>query len=156
MERTEPPGTRFAPMSRGELDPDVYSRICEICAQGDDLAQAERYRDAIVRYNEAWNLVPDPRHEWEVATWVLAAIADSCFLGGFLKSARDALDYVMGCPDAIGNPFLHLRRGQVLYEQGELGAAADELIRAYMGGGPEIFEGESPKYVQFLATRADI
>ena len=60
----------------------------------------------------------------------------------------------MHCPDAIGNPFLHFRLGQVLYDDAQLDAAADELMRAYMGAGPEVFASEDPKYLQFLQTRA--
>ena len=62
----------------------------------------------------------------------------------------------MTCPGAIGNPFLHLRRGQVLYEQNEPDAAADELMRAFMAEGHEIFENEDEKYLNFLASRADL
>jgi hypothetical protein len=73
-----------------------------------------------------------------------------------LTSARQALDYVMTCPGAIGNPFLHLRRGEVLFEQGELDGAADEFIRAYMGAGAQIFKDEPAKYLRFLEARADL
>lgn len=59
----------------------------------------------------------------------------------------------MHCPDGIGNPFLHLRLGQVLFDQGDQDAAADELARAYMGAGPEIFDHEEPRYFAFLSTR---
>ena len=36
-----------------------------------------------------------------------------------------------------GNPFLRLRLGQVQVELGALDEAADNLTRAYMGGGRE-------------------
>jgi len=93
---------------------------------------------------------------WEASTWILAAIADACFLMGKRKSARQALEYAMTCPGAIGNPFLHLRLGQVLFDADEKDAAADELIRAYMGAGAEIFEKDDPKYFEFLKTKAKI
>lgn len=139
-----------------ELDDQVHGELANLCAEGDDLARAGEFRDAIARYNQAWALIPEPRYEWRASTWVLAAIADASFLGGYRTTARDALDYVMYCPDAIGNPFLHLRRGQVLYDDSQLDAAADELMRAYMGAGREVFADENPKYIRFLATRADI
>lgn len=60
----------------------------------------------------------------------------------------------MTCPDAIGNPFLHLRLGQALYERGETDRAADELMRAYMGAGDEIFGNDEPKYFVFLKNCA--
>lgn len=58
----------------------------------------------------------------------------------------------MQCPAAIGNPFLHLRLGQCQFELGNLDRAADELARAYMGAGADIFEG-ADKYFAFLKTR---
>lgn len=69
-----------------------------------------------------------PQINWEAATWELTAIGDACFLGGFFTSAKEALEYAMTCPDAIGNPFLHLRLGQALYERGETDRAADVLM----------------------------
>jgi hypothetical protein len=139
-----------------ELDHDTHDQVTKLCADGDDLARAGDFREAIARYNQAWMMIPEPRYEWRASTWVLAAIADASYLGGFGASALQALDYVMHCPDAIGNPFLHLRRGQVFYDDDQLDAAADELMRAYMGAGPEIFVSEDPKYLQFLGTRAKI
>jgi hypothetical protein len=56
-------------------------------------------------------------------------------------------------PDALGNPFLHLRLGQCRFELGDLDRAADELARAYMADGEDVFDGEDPKYLAFLKTR---
>ena len=55
----------------------------------------------------------------------------------------------------LGNPLFHLRVGQCLYElldqdERELsgpGTMHDELARALIGGGIEIFDGEDPKYL---------
>jgi hypothetical protein len=62
----------------------------------------------------------------------------------------------MTCPAAIGNPFLHLRLGQVLLDANEHDAAADELMRAYIGGGEELFANEDVRYLAFLRTRAKL
>lgn len=139
-----------------ELDPAIHKLIGEACARGDRLADAEEYGLAIKAYNEAWQLIPEPKAEWNASTWVLTAIADCAYLGGFRQSAREAIDYVMTCPGAIGNPFIHLRRGQILLDEGENDAAADELARAYMGGGTEIFAGADPKYLHFLSTHMQL
>lgn len=139
-----------------ELDAEIHERIKVLCAGGDQLASAKRYEDAIAEYNKAWELVPDPKNAWEASTWILAAIADACFLAGYNGSARDALEYVMTCPGGLGNPFLHLRLGQVLYEANERDAAADELMRAYMGAGEDVFRTEDTKYLAFLRTRAKL
>jgi tetratricopeptide (TPR) repeat protein len=136
-----------------ELPDDLHEQIKSLCAEGDELAAAQSFEQAIARYNEAWGLVPDPKNRWAASTWIMAAIGDACFLGGYLTSALDALRYAMHCPDGLGNPFLHLRLGQVLFDRGELAEAADELARAYMGGGDEIFAAEDARYRAFLGTR---
>jgi tetratricopeptide (TPR) repeat protein len=137
-----------------ELDDAVYEQIKAFCASGDALAEAGAFKEAVVEYNKAWELVPDPRNEWNASTWILAAVADACFLGGYKGTAYDTLAYAMTCPGAIGNPFLHLRFGQILHDRGDLDHAADELIRAYALEGEEIFAAEDPRYLAFLKTRA--
>ena len=138
------------------LDESRNSEIAGHCAEGDRLAAQGKFRDAMTAYNEAWKLVPSPKEQWEASTWILAAIADAAFLGGFKTSALQALEFAMHCPGAIGNPFLHLRLGQVRFDRDELDSAADELMRAYMGGGAEIFAQEDPKYLAFLGARAKL
>ncbi len=56
----------------------------------------------------------------------------------------------MLCPGAIGNSLIHLRLGQVSFERGNLVKAKDELMRAYVVDGEEIFEGEDEKYFNYL------
>lgn len=139
-----------------ELDDHTYSQIQLTSAEGDDFAEAGKYDEALGKYNLAWELMPEPRTEWEASTWVLTAIADVAFKAGYFSSAGAALDYALLCPSALGNPFIHLRRGQVLFEQGDMEAAVQELPRAYMGAGEEIFSEDDPKYALFLGSRVEL
>jgi tetratricopeptide (TPR) repeat protein len=136
-----------------ELPGAVHGRIQALCAKGDNLAKKGEYPAALEQYWAAWGLLPEPQTNWAAATWILAAIGDANFLGGDFTAGRDNLSMAMHCPDAIGNPFLHLRLGQCQFELGNLDRAADELARAYMGAGKDIFQGADPKYLAFLKTR---
>jgi tetratricopeptide (TPR) repeat protein len=140
----------------GELDKETQAQLAALAARADDLAEAGQYRDAIQEYHKAWQLLPEPRAKHSAAVWILAATADAAFLGGFMSAARQALDLAAHLPEAQGNAFIHMRRGQLLFDQREFDAAADELMRAYAAGGLEIFEGEHEKYVKFLRTRTTI
>jgi hypothetical protein len=135
-----------------ELDAAVHERIQALCAEGDMLANEAKYSIALSKYWAAWDLLPEPRTEWEAATWILAAVGDANFLAGDFVAGRDNLSTAMRCPNAIGNPFLHLRLGQCEFELGNLNRAADELCRAHMGAGDEIFKG-ADKYFSFLKSR---
>jgi tetratricopeptide (TPR) repeat protein len=130
----------------------LYDEITTLCKEGDTFAEKQDFTAALEQYWDAWDLLPEPQTEWEAATWILAAIGDANFLSGDYAAGRKALANAMHCPDAIGNPFLHLRLGQCLFELGNLDRAADELARAYMGAGETIFKG-ADKYFTFLKTR---
>jgi hypothetical protein len=137
-----------------ELSEDVHTEIQRLCAEGDKQAGLRQFPEAIGSYWAAWDLLPEPKTEWDAATWILAAVGDANFLGGDFEAGRDNLSNAMRCPGAIGNPFLHLRLGQCQFELGALDRAADELIRAYMGASTEVFKSEDPKYLAFLKTKA--
>jgi tetratricopeptide (TPR) repeat protein len=141
-------------MRQRELPAEVYADIVQLCERGDGLADNERYSEALATYWRAWDMLPEPKTEWEAATWILAAIGDANFQRSDYAAGRDNLSSAMRCPGAIGNPFLHLRLGQCQLELGDLERAADELMRAYISEGPTIFAEEDPRYLSFLRSRA--
>jgi hypothetical protein len=137
-----------------ELDDKIHEKIKALCAEGDALSEKRSFSLALKKYWTAWDLLPQSKTDWEAATWILAAIGDANFHSHDFTAGRDNLSQAMHCPGAIGNPFLHLRLGQCQYELGNLARAADELMRAYMGGGKDIFKEDDPKYFKFLTSRA--
>lgn len=139
---------------RRKLDEEMFSIIKSLCDEGDVLAGEGDFSAAIRKYWEAWDLLPEPQTEWEAATWILAAIANANFLLGDYVACKENLATAMNCPGAVGNAFLHLRLGQCHFQLIELDQAADELMRAYMAGGKEIFSEDDPRYFEFLTTRA--
>lgn len=136
-----------------ELSDDIYSEIQRLCVLGDSCADTKRYPEALQFYWSAWELLPDPKTEWRAATSILIAIGDTHFLDRDYRAGRHNLLRALKCPDAYGDPFLYLRLGQCNLELEAFDRAADALMRAYLGGGPDIFKGEDPKYHRFLQSR---
>jgi tetratricopeptide (TPR) repeat protein len=140
-----------------QLPPECHEAISRRSAEGDALARDKRFNEAIRKYEEAWNMLPDPKTDWEAATWLLAAIGDANFLSGrFDKSLEVFTLAITTSASGLGNPFLHLRRGESLFELGRQQESGDELMRAYMGAGAEIFKAEDPKYLNYLKTIAQL
>jgi tetratricopeptide (TPR) repeat protein len=135
------------------LDDATHEEIKRLCALGDEHAQRGEYDKALAYYWTAWDLVPEPKTEWEAATWILAAIGDANFASGDYAAGRDNLSNAMHCPGAVGNPFLHLRLGECQFELGNMERAVDELARAYIQEGLALFEAEDPKYVSFIKSK---
>jgi tetratricopeptide (TPR) repeat protein len=137
------------------LDERTHEEIRNLCDSGDKLADEGRFAEALEIYWLAWDKLPEPRTAWEAATWILAAIGDANFQRGDYEAGRDNLAMAMQCPDANGNPFLHLRLGQCQFELGDDERAADELARAFLLEGVRIFGDEDPKYLEFVKSRLE-
>lgn len=139
-----------------QLPDNIHKEIAALCSSGDELARTSKLIEAKQKYIEALKLLPSNPIEWEAATWIYVAIGDVHFsLRDFEKAFRCFFNAVQ-CPTGLGNPFIHLRLGQIYYEKNDFDKAADELTRAYMGAGLDIFLADDPKYLDFLETRIEI
>jgi tetratricopeptide (TPR) repeat protein len=141
-------------MVGNELDEKIYSQITALSESGDQFVEQENFLDAIEKYREALALIPKPIENWDASTWVLTALGETCFFQEDYPHALEYLKMAMHCPEGIGNPLIHLRLGQVQMELGIQEKAKDELLRAYMGGGMEVFEGEDSKYFELIRVLA--
>ena len=132
------------------LSEEVHSKITALCASADKYAEENSFELAMECCQQAWELLPLPKHDWDASTWILSAIGDCWFRKGDFEKALQIFTESLKCPKALGNPFIHLRLGESHFELGNKKLAADELTRAYMGAGKEIFADESPKYMELL------
>lgn len=139
-----------------ELPEKIYADITLLCKQGDNLAKLDNLDEAKEKYISALKLLPDNRNDWEAAAWIYAAIGDLHFRMGDYGKCFKCFYNAVQCPKGLGNPFIHLRLGQMYFEQENMSKAADELTRAYMGAGMDIFMEDDPKYLEFLETKIKI
>lgn len=137
-----------------ELDDQLHQQIVKLSKAGDECMEQENYAIAIDKFREAFNLIPAPFENWDASIWVLTSLGEAYYFDGQYVQAHAALAKVMHVPGALGNPLIHLRLGEVQFELGNTKRAADELLRAYMGAGEEIFEDEDEKYFDFLKEAA--
>lgn len=133
-----------------ELDNKIHHQILQFSKAGDEYMEQGNYLKAIAQFRTAFELVPKPYQDWEASLWLLTSLGEAYYFNGEYSQAHTALAKVMHVPGAVGNPLIHLRLGEVQFELGDTKRAADELLRAYMGGGEEIFEDEDEKYLDFL------
>lgn len=131
----------------------IHKQVVEFCGQGDHLAEQGNFDAAKQQYIAALRLLPDSPLDWEAATWIYVAIGDVHFRTNHFDKAFKCFYNAVQCPKGLGNPYIHLRLGQLYYEQGNFDKATDELTRAYMGGGLDIFLEDDPKYLEFLETK---
>ena len=97
-------------------------------------------------------MVPEDKVNWEASTWILGAVGELQFRHQKFDKALDSYLHAVQCPNGLGNPYIHLRIGEAQYELGNMAGAGDNLTRAYMGAGEDIFKDEDPKYLAYLKT----
>ena len=139
-----------------KLPTDIAQFVDNLCRAGDRLAEVDQFDDAIEKYQTAWDLLPAPPQQWPAAAWILLSVGDAYFwLKDFHNGATFLLE-ALDCPHGDSNPYLLLRLGQCLLESGRLDEAANALEEAFRLGGNELFDGEAPKYLQFVQTQLRI
>lgn len=133
-----------------ELGDQVHQQILQLSREGDSCMEGGAYTSAAEKFRAAFGLIPEPFEDWQASIWLLVSLGEAYYSNEEYSQAHAALAKAMHVPGAIGNPLIHLRLGEVQYELGNTKRATDELLRAYMGGGAELFEEEDEKYFAFL------
>lgn len=137
-------------MAIRELDDATHAQIEKLGAEGDEFLEQENYSAAIERYEQAWQLLPEPRNNWDAATWLIASIGDAKYFANDYSGALAAFTRGVLEVGGLGNPFFHMRIGECCYELGQMERAGEELARAYMIGGEEVFQYEDKKYFELV------
>lgn len=135
------------------LDDLVYQRVVSLSKYGDKLAKSARYDEAIEKYKEALQMLPSPYENWEAANWIYVAIGDARFKQGYFEKSLKSFVNSTHCPSGTVNPFIHLRLGQCEFELGNRERAANDLEKAYIDAGNEIFLEDDIKYLNFIKAR---
>lgn len=130
-----------------ELDALLVKKVKVLCAEGYRLYDTNNFKEALRLFYKAWTALPKPQTEHQEAGWVLTAIGDCYFKTAQWEQGCESLQSALLCPNMRGNPFIHLRLGQCLYEIGKQDTACEHLEQAYLNGGSKLFQNETPKYL---------
>ena len=130
-----------------ELHDSVYEKIQQLSQQGNSFVDKSKLSKAIQCFEEAIQLLPNPKEDWEASTWLYTALGDTYFQDKQYHEALLNLSSAFKCPNGLGNPFIMLRMGESLYEIADMAKAREYLLQAYMLVGPDIFKGEDPGYL---------
>ena len=131
-----------------ELVDGLYAEITKHSDIGEHYFEDGKYRKALEEYKKAFELIPEPKTDWEASVWTLAAIGDSHYMLREFVSALKVFEQLMNEYHEEDNPFARVRYGECLYETGNIEAARKHLQAAFDMEGEEIFDNE--KYLKFI------
>ena len=111
--------------------------------------------DVESRVNELMKIyesLTDDQKRTREGRYVIVHIAEVCFSERWIEDAFDNFNFAMQFKDTVGNPFLHLRLGQLNYLVQNKDKMHDELSRALIMAGEAIFKDEDPKLIEMVKS----
>lgn len=137
-----------------ELDDDIYAQITVLSEEGDDLSEDGDFAGAIREWQLALGLLPQPKNQWEAATWLYVSIGEAYYFLDDYASASAVLLDELNCPDGQANPFVHYMLGKALVKLDDSKGLA-QLLQAYMLDGDEIFNADEEEGMASLRMLRD-
>lgn len=128
----------------------LSKKISDITKKAQELAFNGNHQASIDKYKEGLNLLGEQVMSSKYAVMLFSGIGEIFFLEKNWENALEYYAYAVNSAGGLGEPLIHLRLGQLRFELGHIEKAKDELMRAYMGGGDLMFQGEDSKYFQII------
>jgi len=138
-----------------ELDDNIYNAIVTLAEEGDNFAGKENLSAAISKYEEALNMLSEPKTDWEAATWLYVALGDALMSQKNFNAALDAYENALMSPEGTDNPYIWFCLGEVFYELDNIGKAKEHFLSAYMLDGEDVFEGTDPAYLELISEEIE-
>ena len=136
-----------------ELPDSVCEGVAEHCRKGEMFVRLEQREEALDQFAAAWELLPNPKNQWQSANSILIVAIDIFFNKGDFIAAREILrEFLESCDTEI-HPMILWRFGQSLFETGDFDAAYDALEAASRLHGHDLFANDDPKYLEFVRTQ---
>ncbi|WP_299799380.1 hypothetical protein [uncultured Maribacter sp.] len=111
--------------------------------------------DVESRVNELMKIyesLTDDQKRAREGRYIIVHIAEVCFSERWIEDAFDNFNFAMQFKDTVGNPFLHLRLGQLNYLVHNKDKMHDELSRALIMAGEPIFKDEDPILIEMVKS----
>ena len=139
-----------------ELSDEQQDLMDEYCEKGNAEMDGENYAAAADWFKKAYEVLPEPKADWEASGYITASMGDALFSAGKFAEAKEQLLIAYEFyKDEDNNPFVLLRLGEACYELGDEKAALEFLLKAYQMEGAQLFEDDK-KYLKFLKKHHDL
>jgi len=138
-----------------KIDPELFKQIRSLCEHAGNLVQMGEDEFAISKYIEALILVPDPKSEHSISTFIYTALGEQYFSMREYSEAGKCFLKAYKCPNGENIAQISFRIGQCLEECGERKKAQDYLCSAFLLDGEDLFLKANPKYYKIIRSEVE-
>ncbi|EGQ5302419.1 TPA: hypothetical protein LUY79_004533 [Enterobacter hormaechei] len=134
-------------------NPKIESEINSFVEQGNEFHDNKKYAVALEQYQKAWQALPEPKLESELANWIAACMYSAYFdLADYAEAKKwgEATLRTRGS-DIDTAPLIDL--GMVCYELNQFEEAYKYFNDAYNYGKERAFQDRPKKYLEFYLRK---
>ncbi|WP_339540212.1 hypothetical protein [Pseudomonas sp. RA_5y_Pfl1_P24] len=131
-------------------NPTLADKIMAVMAMGNDLDEQNKKTEAQVLYQQAWDLLPEPKLEWApLSSWVTGSFFNLHFDSGDFQAAESWAQKTLDGreSDIDTGPLINV--GMVFLELGKNAEAYKAFDEAYGFGQARAFQERPKKYLNF-------
>ena len=136
-----------------EIDEETSKKLDELAQKGNELLEKGEIEQALIIWQDAINIIPEPKYEKAEVVWFEVSMGDIYFIKKDFHKAEMLFERAVKNSSGAGKEsFIFMRYGESLYEINHKITAKEYLLKAYMLDGEEIFKSEEQnlKYLDFL------
>lgn len=128
--------------------------IVSTVEKGNELHDGKYYEGALDEYNKAWGLLPEPKLEWEIASWIAACIYSAYFDMAAFQEAKKWAEVALQTRGSNIDTAPLIDLGMVCYELNEYNEAYKYFHEAYGYGKKRAFQERPKKYLDFYLKQS--
>ncbi|HBX2114123.1 tetratricopeptide repeat protein [Klebsiella aerogenes] len=134
-------------------NPRIESKVNSFVEKGNELHDDKKYAQALEQYKKAWNILPEPKPEWQVANWISANIFSAYFDLGDYNEAKKWGEMTLQTRGSEIDTAPSIDLGMVCYELEQFDEAYKYFNDAYSYGKERAFKGRPKKYLEFFLNK---
>lgn len=136
-----------------DLPPDLLERVFAARDDATRAAQRGEREAAEAGYQHAFELLPEPRHQWETSRIMALDLVAFYFDEGRYDRALQWLDMADLAAEGLQNASNLVWYGKIKLEQGETEEAFSTFDEVFGAWKARPFRGHPPKYLAFYESR---
>ncbi|WP_241213697.1 hypothetical protein [Enterobacter ludwigii] len=146
---------RFTINKHMEMGCDKFDekRVTSLIEKGNEFHDYKKYTEALEQYQKAWQALPEPKLEWDIANWISACMYSAYFdLADYAEAKTWGETTLRTCGSDVDTaPLIDL--GMVCYELNQFEEAYKYFNDAYHYGKERAFQDRPIKYIEFYLRK---
>lgn len=138
-----------------DLPSDVLKRIKELCKKGLEDKGKNDLDEAIYSWEQAIQLLPDPREEWGISCWLFANTGELYFQQKDYEASDEFFRWAISSPGGIVDAHINMRLGQSCFKLGQMEEALEFLFSA-VAIDPTVLDNEPAEYQELLSKHEPV